>query len=229
MELNALGYVGIVTDKLDDWSDFAGGLLGMQVTERSRTSLALRMDDRKQRADRRSGPCQRLPILRLGTGRRRRARAHGRADRASRRRRHARAAGPRRPALRRRTRLVRGSGRQPARIVSWRDGPRMRPSNRGAASPASAPGPLGVGHVVLTSDDISALMPFYQNVLGFRLSDYTLRPFKAYFFHINARHHSFAIVETGKRGVHHLMVELFSLDDMGQGYDLAQRDPEKSA
>src|SRR4051812_23580077 len=49
MELQSLGYVGIATDKLDDWSHFATGLLGMQVIERNRSSLALRMDDRKQR------------------------------------------------------------------------------------------------------------------------------------------------------------------------------------
>jgi 2,3-dihydroxybiphenyl 1,2-dioxygenase len=88
-------------------------------------------------------------------------------------------------------------------------------------------GALGLGHVVLTCPSIEQLMPFYQNVLGFRLSDYTLSPFKAYFFHINARHHSFAMVETGTNGVHHLMIELFSLDDVGQGYDLALRDPER--
>ena len=33
------------------------------------------------------------------------------------------------------------------------------------------------------------------------------------------------MVETGRAGVHHLMVELFSFDDVGQGYDLAQGDP----
>ena len=47
------------------------------------------------------------------------------------------------------------------------------------------------------------------------------KPFRAYFFHINARHHSLALIETGKNGMHHLMVELFSLDDVGQSYDVA--------
>jgi catechol 2,3-dioxygenase-like lactoylglutathione lyase family enzyme len=65
-------------------------------------------------------------------------------------------------------------------------------------------------------------LPFYQDVLGFHLSDYTLRPFKAYFLHLNPRHHSFAMVETGKNTVHHLMMELYMLDDVGQAYDLAQ-------
>jgi 2,3-dihydroxybiphenyl 1,2-dioxygenase len=88
-------------------------------------------------------------------------------------------------------------------------------------------GPLGVGHVVLTVDNIDAMMPFYVDVLGFGLSDYIETPFRAYFFHINARHHSLALIETGKNGMHHLMVELFSLDDVGQAYDVALSEPER--
>ena len=48
-----------------------------------------------------------------------------------------------------------------------------------------------------------------------------LRPFNAYFFHANPRHHTIAFIETGRNATHHLMVELFSLDDVGQCYDLA--------
>jgi hypothetical protein len=44
---------------------------------------------------------------------------------------------------------------------------------------------------------------------------------KSYFFHANPRHHSIAFIETGRAATHHIMVELFSLDDVGQGYDIA--------
>jgi hypothetical protein len=64
-------------------------------------------------------------------------------------------------------------------------------------------------------------MAFYVDVLGFGLSDYIEKPFRAYFFHVNPRHHSLALIETGRNGMHHLMVELFSLDDVGQSYDIA--------
>src|ERR1700746_2650958 len=67
-------------------------------------------------------------------------------------------------------------------------------------------------------------VPFLRDVLGFRLSDYMVRPFNAYFFHANPRHHSIAFIETGRSATHHLMVELYSLDDVGQCYDLALRD-----
>jgi 2,3-dihydroxybiphenyl 1,2-dioxygenase len=87
-------------------------------------------------------------------------------------------------------------------------------------------GPLGMGHAVLTTERLDEVVPFYTDVLGFRLSDYILRPFKAYFFHINPRHHSLAFIDTGTNGIHHLMIELCYLDDVGQAYDLALRQPE---
>ena len=79
-----------------------------------------------------------------------------------------------------------------------------------------------MGNVVLNVESIDRLLPFYTETLGFELSDFTLRPFKAYFFHLNPRHHSFAMVETGKSSIHHLMMELYMLDDVGQAYDIAQ-------
>jgi 2,3-dihydroxybiphenyl 1,2-dioxygenase len=88
-------------------------------------------------------------------------------------------------------------------------------------------GPLGLGHAVLTVENIDPMMAFYVDVLGFGLSDYMQKPFRAYFFHVNARHHSLALIETGKSGMHHLMVELFSLDDVGQSYDVALSVPDR--
>ena len=49
MHLNALGYVGIRTKNLEDWAAYSTNLLGMQLVDKSRGTLALRMDDRKQR------------------------------------------------------------------------------------------------------------------------------------------------------------------------------------
>src|SRR5437660_1606061 len=46
-------------------------------------------------------------------------------------------------------------------------------------------GPLGLGHVVLTVANIEPVMKFYVDVLGFGLSDYIEKPFRAYFFHVN--------------------------------------------
>src|SRR5438552_15313467 len=49
MNLNALGYVGIRTRNLEDWASYGTRFLGMQLVDQSRGTLALRMDDRKQR------------------------------------------------------------------------------------------------------------------------------------------------------------------------------------
>src|ERR1700760_2183986 len=60
MELTALGYVGIRAKALDDWTSYATRFLGMQLVDKSASSLAFRMDDRKQRvivnADTDGGP-----------------------------------------------------------------------------------------------------------------------------------------------------------------------------
>src|SRR5262244_4513199 len=49
MDIQGLGYVGIRAKSLEDWTSFGTQFLGMQLVERSGKSLALRMDDRKQR------------------------------------------------------------------------------------------------------------------------------------------------------------------------------------
>ncbi len=79
-----------------------------------------------------------------------------------------------------------------------------------------------IAHVGIAVGDLDAVIAFYRDILGFRLSDFYTHPFEAYFFHVNPRHHSIAFVRSGKNAVHHLMMELFMLDDVGQGYDIAQ-------
>jgi 2,3-dihydroxybiphenyl 1,2-dioxygenase len=82
-------------------------------------------------------------------------------------------------------------------------------------------GSLGMGHIVLNCESYGPMVPFYRDLLGFRFSDFLVTPFKGQFFHVNPRHHSFALIENGRKGIHHLMLELNNLDDVGQGYDLA--------
>ena len=83
-------------------------------------------------------------------------------------------------------------------------------------------GPLGLGHVVMHTANTDEMVTFYRDLLGFRLTDYYYAPFKATFMHLNPRHHSLAFIQTGKNAVHHMMMELYSFDDVGQGYDIAQ-------
>jgi len=90
-------------------------------------------------------------------------------------------------------------------------------------------GPYGMGHAVLYVNDVAPVVTFYRDVMGFGLSDYGLEPIPLYFFHVNGRHHSFAIVGSDRKGFHHFMVEYDNLDDVGQGYDLAQLESQRIA
>jgi catechol 2,3-dioxygenase-like lactoylglutathione lyase family enzyme len=49
MEIQALGYLGVGTAKLDDWTSLATRGLGMEAIDRGAGTRAFRMDDRKQR------------------------------------------------------------------------------------------------------------------------------------------------------------------------------------
>jgi 2,3-dihydroxybiphenyl 1,2-dioxygenase len=218
--LRALGYAGFGSDHLDDWRQFGTGLVGLQAVERGNSQLAFRMDDRKQRIviDRAIGEGARFfgwEVTEAAALDALAARLEGAGVAVT--------AEPQTLADARRVRA----------LISFRDpaGNRLEafygaetdntPFKPGRSISGFRTGPLGLGHVVLTVENIDAMMPFYVDVLGFGLSDYIEKPFRAYFFHINPRHHSLALIETGKNGMHHLMVELFSLDDVGQSYDVA--------
>src|SRR5438105_13355265 len=49
MAIEALGYIGVRAKEVEDWASYGEKLLGLQRIDKSRSSLAFRMDDRKQR------------------------------------------------------------------------------------------------------------------------------------------------------------------------------------
>jgi 2,3-dihydroxybiphenyl 1,2-dioxygenase len=220
MAIQALGYAGFGSADLSDWRQFGTGLVGLQAVERSASLLAFRMDDRKQRIviDRAMPDGARFFGWEVADA----ADLDALAARLEKHQVHVTAE----PQTLADARRVSG-------LISFRDpaGNRLEafygaeideaPFSPGRSISGFRTGPLGLGHAVLTVENIDAVMPFYVDLLGFGLSDYILKPFRAYFFHVNARHHSLAMIETGKSGMHHLMVELFSLDDVGQAYDVA--------
>src|SRR6201996_3413475 len=226
MALQALGYVGFGSADLDGWKQFGAGLMGLQAGERSPSLLAFRMDDRKQRIviDKAMPDGGRFFGWEVADA--------AALDALAARLENANVKVTAEPPTLADNRRVR-------RVISLHDpiGNRLEafygaeiadtPFSPGRSISGFRTGPLGVGHVVLTVDNIDPMMAFYVDVLGFGLSDYIEKPFRAYFFHINARHHSLALIETGKNGMHHLMMEMFSLDDVGQAYDVALCEPER--
>lgn len=224
MGFSSLGYVGVRARDLSEWADYGTRQLGLQLIDRSRSSLAFRMDDRKQRfvvqlaneggsaffgwevdnstalndvcvrLDASSTPYHHFSQSLCGE----RFVKDGIVFQDPAGNRLETFYGPE----------IADEGFVPARALS-----------------GFVTGPLGVGHAVLTVERIEPVIAFYQNVLGFSLSDYMLAPFKAFFFHLNPRHHSLALIEMGTSGTHHLMMELYYLDDIGQGYDIALKNP----
>ena len=49
MTVQALGYVGVRAKNLEDWAGYGQNFLGLQRIDKSRQTMAFRMDDRKQR------------------------------------------------------------------------------------------------------------------------------------------------------------------------------------
>ena len=49
MAIKALSYIGVNSDKLEDWSDYSQKCLGMQRVDRGKGTLSFRMDNHKQR------------------------------------------------------------------------------------------------------------------------------------------------------------------------------------
>lgn len=88
-------------------------------------------------------------------------------------------------------------------------------------------GTLGLGHVVYWVKDLPAATKFYEEVMGFRISDYIAWDDNdAVFMHCNARHHTLALMKDGPMGpageLMHIMIEAKSYDDVGYGYDLVR-------
>lgn len=82
-------------------------------------------------------------------------------------------------------------------------------------------GVQGLGHVVLATPDLAQADRFLRGVLGFKKSDEIYTFIDLWFYHCNPRHHSIALTPMpGVRGLHHVMVEVADLDDVGCAYDL---------
>ncbi len=85
MTIQGLGYVGVRAKSLEDWAGFGEKFLGLQLVDKSRGSLAFRMDDRKQRVVVVPDGGEGVALLRLGGRGRRRGRRLCRAAGAGRR------------------------------------------------------------------------------------------------------------------------------------------------
>ncbi len=226
--IQSLGYVAIGASDLGAWSDFATRMLGMQPVERGAACRAFRMDDHAQRLviDRAQPEGSRTFGWEVADAAALDALA-ARLDAAEVTVRHEPAALADQRGVRALIAFADPAGNRLEAF--WGAALDEAPFRPGRSISGFRTGPLGMGHAVLTVPRIEEMLGFYRDLLGFRVSDYILKPFRAFFFHVNPRHHSLALIETGRHGLHHLMVELYSFDDVGQGYDIALGEPERIA
>lgn len=229
-EISSLGYLGFGVRDLSRWEELAVEVLGLQAGERDAgRSLALRMDDRAQRIVLERGDADDLCYAgwmfdtegeledyvrgiagqgvavrecdRETTQRRAVEKAFWCTDPNGLR--HEFAVGPQQAA-----------GRFASKVLT-----------KGFVT-----GRLGVGHILVATQDYPAMQAFARKVLGLRLSDYIRAPLEtphgvvqvdAAFFHtVTGRHHSLAAAPVPiPRKLHHFMLEVEDFNDVGLAHD----------
>jgi len=228
MAICALGYLGVRSNQTEQWRDFASNLLGLQQVDKGGNTVAFRMDDYKQRFVVTDEPGDSLAFIGWEVNQKDDLTTYGaKLDNAG----YDVEIGSRALCDQRCVaQLIAFNDPDGNRIELFSDPMLSRdPFIPGRPISGFKTGPVGMGHAVLHVKDAQSLVPFYRDLLGFALSDFGLKPVPLYFFHVNQRHHSFAIVGSGRSGFHHFMVEYHNLDDVGQGYDLAQLEQDRIA
>lgn len=223
MTVRALGYLGAESPNAKEWLDFGSNILGMQVTEPAAGTVQLRMDDHHHRIAIHEGERNRLSYLGWDVGSRE-GLERFEAD-----------------AQRRGIPYVKGTEEECAEravldLVRVTDpvgiehelyyGLEVTPKSFQPGRPLSGfvTGEQGLGHAVLIVPDVAAAETFYLDVLGHSKSDEIHTFLDLKFYHCNPRHHSLAMAAMpGMRGLHHVMLQLADLDDVGIAYDLCRQ------
>ena len=221
MSINALSYIGVNSDKLEDWQNFATKYLGMQSINHGTKSLCFRMDDQKQRFTISGEPGDKLAFLGWEV--------ENKSDLQMYAKRLDAIGVPVQMGNKNFTDM-----RFVEELLYFDDPagnrielvykPHIDKNSFVSGRPITGfkTDICGLGHAVLHVSNVNDLIPFYRDTLDFKISDYSNDPISLCFFHVNGRHHSFALIGTGQQGFHHFMVEYQNLDDVGQGYDLLQ-------
>jgi 2,3-dihydroxybiphenyl 1,2-dioxygenase len=222
MSIGSLGYLGLQVKDAAAWGEFATGVLGLMAGEPAGDARRFRLDDLAWRIAVEPGDADDVAYLGFEVaGAAELEAVRGRLTEAG------VAVGNGDPAL--------IAERGVLDLISCQDpdglavevfyGPTLR-SETPFVSPAGVTafvtGDQGLGHVVLSTKDMAAARRFYQDILGFRLSDVIRMragpkfSFDMEFFHCNPRHHTLALmpIPTPKR-LHHFMIQTPTIDAVG--------------
>jgi len=221
MPISSLSYIGVNSDKIEDWSEFSQKCLGMQQVDRTKGALSFRMDDHKQRLAITGDTGDNMAFMGWEVESKNDIEFY--ANKLEKNNIEVIYADKNLCDKRFVEELIFFYDPQGNRIeIVYNPMKDEEPFVPGRPISGFKTGPYGMGHIVINVKDVKSLIPFYKDILGFKITDYSNTPISLCFFHVNGRHHSFAFFESGKEGFHHFMVEYNSLDDVGQGYDLLQ-------
>ena len=222
MSIGSLGYLGFQVKDAAAWDAFATGVLGLMPAEPAGDARRFRLDDLAWRIAVEPGEADDLAYVGFEVA--------GPAELAAVGERLSEAG------------VAVGNGnpellaeRGVLGLISCQDpeglavevfyGPTLR-TETPFASPAGVAafvtGDQGLGHIVLSAKDMAAARRFYQDILGFRLSDIIRMragpqfSFEMEFYHCNPRHHTLALmpIPMPKR-LHHFMIQVPTLDAVG--------------
>ena len=221
MAINALSYLGVNSEKLEDWQDFSCKLLGMQNVDRGKKTLSFRMDNQKQRLAISGEAGDTLAFI--GWEVENKSDLDGYARKLNNANYNVNLGSKNLCDKRFVEDLIFFNDPSGNRIeLVFKPLIDKDPFIPGRPISGFKTGVCGLGHAVLFANNMQDLLFFYRDLLDFKVSDYSIDPIPLYFFHVNGRHHSFALVGSEKIGFHHFMVEYKNLDDVGQGFDLVQ-------
>jgi 2,3-dihydroxybiphenyl 1,2-dioxygenase len=223
-----LGYLGFEVSDLGAWETFATSVLGLGLASRGEDgALSFRMDGHAHRVFVQPGPADDVAFVGWQldgadalAGLVERLRAAGvdvtQGSAADAARRHV-------AALAR----FRDPGGVPTEIFH---GPELAagPFQGSVVRSGFVADERGLGHVVVSAERQDETRAFYCDLLGFRLSDRIVAEIHGFhadmlFLHANRRHHSVAFGERQDRRIHHFMVEVRALDDVGLALDRTLR------
>lgn len=231
--IKSLGYVTVQTADIERWRRFAFGVLGFAAGSGPEPdALYLRMDERAARIIVSPGDTDK--IMTVGWE----VRDHAALEEVQ----HSLEAGG---VPFDKLSLAEADARRVEEVIAFNDpaGTRLEVFHGAVLdhSPVVTPfgarfvtGDQGLGHVVLPALDVDGLFAFYTEVLGFK-SRGAFRvpvppefgPVRVRFLGLNERHHSLAVCPaTTMRdpGLVHLMVEVDTLDAVGQALDRVNAD-----
>jgi len=226
--ITQLGYLGLEVSDLDGWKAYAADVLGLALNGADADGTAfLRMDENHHRIA--LHPGGRDDIAYAGWEVRDEAALRAVAERLQRQGTAVAWGTPSEAAARRVMGLLKALDPNGVAVeVYW--GPLVQ-AERPFVSPrvigGFEAGRLGAGHIVLSVDDYEASLRFYRDGLGLLISDFIELDMggagttTVAFLHCGPRHHSLAFAQfPAAKRLHHFMLELRDMDDVGATYDV---------